>query len=296
MTGSPVLGFLAVDKPGGITSRVVVDEVRRATGIRKSGHAGTLDPMATGLVIVAVGRATRLIRFVQDLPKTYEAVARMGVATDTLDADGEVTEEVPMAVGLDELRLAASSLTGRVMQVPPMVSALKVDGRRLHELAREGTEVERSPRPVEVHRFEILGVDDGPHPDVRMRVVCGKGTYVRVLADDLARALGGRAHLRSLRRTGTGPVDVDRHGVTVPDLGRRWEEALLRPETVLADLPGLDVDAATASDVAHGRPARFVPGPPGGPGDCFRVMAPDGSLLAIHRRTEEGSVPEVVLA
>lgn len=294
MTDGTVLGFLAVDKPGGITSRAVVDEVRRATGVRKSGHAGTLDPMATGLVIVALGRATRLIRFVQELPKTYLAVARMGVATDTLDADGEVTEERPMRVDLDELRAAASTLTGRIMQVPPMVSAIKVGGRRLHELAREGSEVDREARPVDVHRFEILGVDDDR--DVRMRVVCGKGTYVRVLADDLARALGGRAHLRSLRRTGTGPVDVDSHGVPIPDLGSRWRAALLLPETVLADLPAVAVDEETAADVAHGRPLPVGIAPGDTPGEWLRVMAPDGSLLAVHRRTRDGSVPEVVLS
>jgi tRNA pseudouridine55 synthase len=294
MTDGTVLGFLAVDKPGGITSRAVVDEVRRATGIRKSGHAGTLDPMATGLVIVALGRATRLIRFVQELPKTYLAVARMGVATDTLDADGEVTEERPMSVDFEALRTAASTLTGRIMQVPPMVSAVKVGGRRLHELAREGTEVDREPRPVDVHRFEIIGVDDGR--DVRMRVVCGKGTYVRVLADDLAKALGGRAHLRSLRRTGTGPVDVDRHGVSIPDLGGRWREALLPPETVLADLPAVAVDEEAAVDVAHGRPLPAGIAPADVPGEWLRVMAPDGSFLAVHRRTREGSVPEVVLS
>ena len=282
-------GFLVVDKPPGRTSHDVVAAVRKAVGMRKVGHAGTLDPMATGVVVVALGRCTRLIRFIQDQPKEYLATARFGVATDTLDADGEVVERMDMDVDLADLReLAAHSFSGEIMQVPPMVSALKKDGKRLYELAREGIEVERDPRPVTVHELEIVSVTPGPHPVVEFRVVCGKGTYVRSLADDLAREFGGRAHLTSLRRTTTGGARVD-DAVELEDLDA-WRDHLLGPNEVLSDRPEVVVDRETADRLRNGIrfEAEALPSEP------FRVVEPGGAFVAMCEADEAMAVPIVV--
>ena len=282
-------GFLVVDKPPGRTSHDVVAEVRKAVGMRKVGHAGTLDPMATGVVVVALGRCTRLIRFIQDQPKEYVATARFGVATDTLDADGQVLEEMDMDVDVAALReIAARSFSGEIMQVPPMVSALKKDGKRLYELAREGIEVERDPRPVVVHELEIVSVTPGEHPEVDFRVVCGKGTYVRSLADDLARELGGRAHLTSLRRTTTGGASVH-DAVRLEDLDA-WSEFLLGPNEVLSDRPEVVVDQETADRLKNG--IRFEA--PELPPEPFRVVDPDGRFVAICEAEDGVAIPIVV--
>lgn len=281
-------GFLSVDKPSGITSHDVVDRVRRATGIRKVGHTGTLDPMATGVVVVAIGAVTRLIRFLQDLDKEYVATARFGVATDTLDADGVVVEEIEMAVDRAAVEAAASGFVGIVEQVPPMVSALKKDGERLYEMARRGEEVEREARPVAIHELEILDVTDGP--SVTFRVVCGKGTYVRTLADDIARALGGRAHLTALRRTRNGVMHVD-DALPVDRLDE-WRERLVSPLEALGFLPRVTVDEAGARAVSNGRPipltVPMLPGP-------VAVVA-EGRLLAVYTADGEVGRSEVVLA
>jgi tRNA pseudouridine55 synthase len=199
-----VHGLAVVDKPAGVTSHDVVGMLRRRLHERRVGHAGTLDPDATGVLLVGVGNATRLLRFLTALGKTYTADVVFGTSTSTLDASGEVTGRFEMTeLTPDRVRaVVAEQLTGRIMQVPPMVSALKVDGKRLHELAREGVEIEREPRPVTIHRFDVEPTAD---PLVyRIDVTCSSGTYVRTLADDLGRLLGGGAHLRDLRRTACG--------------------------------------------------------------------------------------------
>ncbi len=190
-------GFLVVDKPGGMTSNQVVGNVRKVTGVKQVGHAGTLDPMATGVLVLALGKVTRLIKFIQDQDKEYVATALFGVATDTLDADGAVLTREPMDFDEEDLLAIVPRFTGTISQIPPMVSALKKDGRRLYELAREGEVVEREARQIEVHELEILSVGPPPYPEVEFRVVCGKGTYVRSLADDMAGVFGGDAHLTS---------------------------------------------------------------------------------------------------
>lgn len=288
----PVAGFLAVDKPGGVTSHDVVARVRRVTGIAKAGHAGTLDPMATGLVVVALGRATRLIRYLQESPKWYEATALFGVATTTLDADGEELERIPMNVSRAEVEAVLPRFTGEIMQIPPMVSALKHGGRRLYELAREGIDVERPARPARIHRLSVHEVGDGPFPRVRFEVVCGKGTYVRTLADDIAADLGGRAHLTALRRTRTGPLSVERHGVTLEGLDG-WADRLVEPGAALADLPVVEVDAETARAVRHGQAVAFD-APATDPDGPFRVVA-GGDLVAVFRNGANGPRSEVVL-
>jgi tRNA pseudouridine55 synthase len=287
-------GFLVVDKPSGISSNAVVSRVRKATGVRKAGHAGTLDPLATGVLVVAVGPVTRLIRFIQDQDKEYEATAVFGVATDTLDADGAVMSREPMEISESDVESVARRFVGTIQQVPPMVSALKHDGRRLYELARSGDVVERKSRPVSIHELEIVSVGPGPYPEVEFRVVCGKGTYVRSLADDMAAALGGHAHLSALRRTRIGGLTVKDHGIAVADLDR-WREALLSPSDALSSLPSVIVGAETCDGVRNGMPfvgGELIEAPEGQP---VRVLDGEGDLLAIYRRDGESARPEVVI-
>src|SRR6476659_6449748 len=200
-------GLVVVDKPAGCTSHDVVAKLRKAYGQRKVGHAGTLDPDATGVLLVGLGRATRLLRYLSESGKAYEGRIVFGIATSTLDAAGEVLDQRPMPITRDDVEHALPRFLGDIEQLPPMVSAVKVGGRRLHELARAGQEVERAPRPVTVRRFDVEPTDD---PLVyRIEVDCSTGTYVRTLAADLGRALGGGAHLRGLRRTAVGSFNVD---------------------------------------------------------------------------------------
>jgi len=293
-------GFLLVDKPGGWTSHDVVARCRRLLGERRIGHAGTLDPMATGLLVVALGRATRLLRFVQQLPKTYLAVAVLGVATDTLDADGAVLSREPLPVSEDEVRRAAARFVGTILQVPPMVSARRVEGRRLYDLAREGKEVEREARAVEVYSLELEDFAPSDYPEATLRVRCSTGTYVRTLADDLARALGGRAHLSALRRLSSGSLRVEEAhtlaAVEAAAAGGAAEELLLEPAAALCDLPAVQVTDGTASAVCHGAvfPAPLLGIDPAAPG-LHRVLDGEGRLLAVYRVEGRGARPEVVL-
>ncbi|HUG31803.1 MAG TPA: tRNA pseudouridine(55) synthase TruB [Acidimicrobiia bacterium] len=286
-------GFLVVDKPKGVTSNQVVGMVRKTVGVKKVGHAGTLDPMATGVLVMALGNVTRLIKYVQDQEKEYVASALFGVATDTLDAEGAVLTREPMEFDATEIQALLPRFTGTISQVPPMVSALKHEGRRLYELAREGEVVEREARQVDVHELEILSVGPPPYPEVEFRVVCGKGTYVRSLADDMATVLGGSAHLTALRRTRIGPFGI-RDSLTIEDLPN-WESYLITPARALSHLPSVVVDDATAQGVRNGM--RFVGGPiVSGPADGpYRVLSDEGELIAVYTRTGERAEPDVVL-
>ncbi|MEX0667937.1 MAG: tRNA pseudouridine(55) synthase TruB, partial [Acidimicrobiia bacterium] len=202
-------GLLVIDKPSGPTSHDMVARVRRVAGVKRVGHAGTLDPLATGVVVIGIGRATRLLRYVQESHKEYVARVRFGIATDSLDADGREISREPMPVTEEQVSSVLSSFRGIIEQVPPMVSAIQIGGRRLHELARAGEEVERQPRPVEVYSVDVIEFEAGDFPLATIHVECSKGTYVRVLADDIAIALGGRAHLEGLRRTRVGSFGLD---------------------------------------------------------------------------------------
>lgn len=279
---SGLSGSVIIDKPAGCTSHDVVDAVRRRLSTRKVGHAGTLDPDATGVLILGVGQGTKLLQFVTGADKTYECEIVLGVETSTLDASGEVTAEHTMSVTAEQVAAAAATLTGDIEQIPPMVSAVKVDGKRLHELARAGVEVERKPRPVTVHRFDTEPTDD---PLVYRAVVdCSSGTYVRTLAADLGHALGGGGHLRKLRRTAIGAVTVDR----AEDL----EDFTLQPVRDLLDgMPVLTVDADVAARVRNGQSLGPAPGR-----GRLAVVGPDDTLLAVYEAAGGNLVPVKVLA
>ena len=281
-------GIAVIDKPAGWTSHDVVAKARGVLGTRKVGHSGTLDPDATGVLVLGVGRATRLLRFVTDLPKSYEAEIVLGVETDTLDSAGRVTARHRMdGVSETQARQAAASLTGDILQVPPMVSAVKVGGRRLYELAREGVEVERKARPVTVHRFEVASVP-GLDGVLRAAVDCSSGTYVRVLAADLGRALGGGAHLRCLRRTAVGGFGLaEARPVESPEI--------LPMSRAVEHLPGLRVGPAVAADVAHGRVLDLDRLGAAGAGP-WAVHDSEGGLLAVYEPFREGAKPAVVVA
>ncbi|MDX1689750.1 MAG: tRNA pseudouridine(55) synthase TruB [Acidimicrobiia bacterium] len=292
-------GFLLVDKPSGWTSHDVVAKVRRLLGQKKVGHAGTLDPMATGLLVLAAGRATRLLRFVQAADKVYVARMQLGVATDTLDADGAVLSREPMDVAEDEIVAVAERFRGPIMQVPPMVSALKVEGRRLYDLAREGIEVEREARPVTIHELDVLDVAPGAYPEVAFRVRCSTGTYVRTLGDDIARALGGRAHLTDLRRLAIGALRVDA-SVTIDELERAADEGTLDeivrpPGAGVAGLPSVTVGEESAAAVANGVVFPAVALGVGEEGE-FAVFDDDGELLAVYESDGRRAKPAVVIA
>ncbi|HUZ21703.1 MAG TPA: tRNA pseudouridine(55) synthase TruB [Acidimicrobiales bacterium] len=290
--GRPALdGYVVVDKPEGWTSHDAVARARRLLAERRVGHAGTLDPDATGVLVLGVGRATRLMRFVTPLTKSYVAEIVLGTATTTLDASGETTATFDMSgVGLEEVRAAAATLTGRIAQVPPMVSAVKIGGRRLHELARAGIEVDRPARTVDVHRFDV-----GPTATAgvyRVEVDCSSGTYVRVLAADLGVLLGGGAHLRALRRTAVGPFRVG-DAVSLAALDR----ADVAPAVgLVVHLAQVSAGDELAEWVRHGKVLeRRVLGVSGdGP---WAVLDEGGGLLAVYEPREGDRVkPVVVLA
>jgi tRNA pseudouridine55 synthase len=278
--GPGVTGLVVVDKEPGWTSHDTVARCRKIFGQRRVGHAGTLDPDATGVLLVGLGRFTRMLRFLSALGKSYTGEVVLGRATSTLDASGEVTGEWDMsAVGLEQVRAAAASLTGTVSQVPPMVSARKVGGKRLHTLARAGIEVERAARPVVVDRFDVA---PGPEPGVySISVDCSTGTYVRVLAADLGVALGGGAHLRNLRRTRVGSFTVEE--------ARRLDVLgpadVLTPAAGLRDLESVTVGPELSRNVAHGLALDRVAVGAGGDGP-WAVLDGSGELLGVYEGTD----------
>jgi tRNA pseudouridine55 synthase len=273
-------GLLLVDKPSGMTSHDAVDVVRRSLGTRKVGHAGTLDPMATGLLVLGVGRATRLLRYLGDLPKTYAATGRLGEETDTLDADGEIVRTAPVDVSLAELKRACASLVGESMQTPPAYSAVKVAGRKLYEAARQGEVLQAPARPIRVDAFDVTAFEGR---DLEARITCSGGTYVRVLVADVGRSLGCGAHLVGLRRTAIGSLRVEE--AHPPGAGT------LQPvERAVQHLPSIRLEPEEARAASHGRPL----GPAGilGP---YAVLDPEDALVGIYRDEGPMARPEVIL-
>ncbi|HVC68131.1 MAG TPA: tRNA pseudouridine(55) synthase TruB [Acidimicrobiales bacterium] len=284
-----VNGLVVVDKEAGWTSHDVVARCRRIFGQKRVGHAGTLDPDATGVLLVGLGRTTRLMRFLTALPKTYEAEVVLGTATSTLDASGETTGTWDMeGVSLADVREAAAGLTGEIEQVPPMVSALKVGGKRLHALAREGIEVERAARPVTVYRYDV---GPGLTPGVfRIEVVCSSGTYVRVLAADLGTALGGGAHLRNLRRTRIGSFATE-DARLVDEL---TPAVVLTPAQAMRDLDQVVVPLDAQKLVARGLPLDRVPLGVSGDGP-WGLVDDAHHLLAVYEATETDRIKPAVV-
>ena len=279
-------GILLVDKPGGVTSHDVVARARRALGTRKIGHAGTLDPMATGLLILGVGPATRLLTYIVGLDKTYEATIRLGVSTDSDDADGAVTARADAdalaAVSSERVASGAAALTGEISQVPSTVSAIKVGGKRAYALARAGEEVQLAARQVTVSAFDITRLrasDDAV--DVDVVVACSSGTYIRALARDLGAGMGVGGHLTALRRTRVGPFSVaDAATEIAPDA------ALLSPADVAASVLGsVAVTVDEARDLRHGkRLAGAAPRLEGLRTATPAAIDPDGRLIGILER------------
>ncbi|HEX9411357.1 MAG TPA: tRNA pseudouridine(55) synthase TruB [Actinomycetota bacterium] len=275
-------GLLLVDKPAGITSHDAVSRVRRALGVRKVGHSGTLDPMATGLLVMGVGRGTRLLRFLGEFPKLYEGTGVLGVETTTLDAEGDVVREAPVAVSEPELRAAVASLEGDIEQAPPAYSAVKVGGERSYRAARRGEAVDAPPRRVHVYAFNVRRFDP-PRFDFRVR--CSGGTYVRSLVADVGHAIGCGAHVAALRRTAVGPFEVEAAGPP-DDPG-----PLLPVERAVAHLAAVTLHEEEARVAAHGS----ILGPAGIAGP-YRALAPDGMLIGIYRDEGTKAVPEIILS
>ncbi|MEV0165556.1 tRNA pseudouridine(55) synthase TruB [Nonomuraea fuscirosea] len=270
-------GLIIVDKPGEWTSHDVVAKMRRLAGTRKVGHAGTLDPMATGVLVVGVEKATRLLGHLTLTEKVYEATIRLGVGTNTDDAEGEVTATASAAaVTPGEIHKGVAALTGEIMQIPPQVSAIKVNGQRAYKKARAGEEVELAARPVTVREFGVLDIRaEGDVVDVDAVVTCSSGTYIRALARDLGAGLGVGGHLTRLRRTRVGPYDLS----LARSIDQLTEECVILPigEAVTAAFPRRDVTAEEARVIGHGGrlPAAGLGAGPIG------VFGPEGELLAL---------------
>jgi len=282
---SPEPGFVVVDKPGGITSHDVVSRVRRLAGTRRVGHAGTLDPMATGVLVVAVNRATRLLGHLTLTDKRYDATVRLGVSTTTDDAEGAVLE----SRGTDALtegavREALGAFQGEIDQVPSSVSAVKVEGRRAYDRVRAGERVDLPPRRVSIHALEVTGLD---LPDIRISVHCSSGTYIRAIARDLGAALGVGGHLTALRRTAVGPFTLEQ-ARTLEELADDFSVTPIA-EAARAVFPAVHLDDCQADDVRVGR--RIDVELTG----LSALFAPGGEFLALYQEGEDGRARAVTV-
>jgi tRNA pseudouridine55 synthase len=275
-------GIVLVDKPPGITSHAAIDLVRGALGTRRVGHAGTLDPMATGLLIMGIGRATRLLRFFGGLAKVYVGTLRLGTETDTLDADGEIVRTATVDATADEIGAAMAGLVGDSMQLPPAYSAVKVGGRKLYEAARAGEHLEAEPRPIRVHSFDLVAFEGA---DAEFRAAVSGGTYVRSLVADVGAALGCGAHLTSLRRMEIGPFSV--RDASAPD----HPAPVLPVGRAVAHLPRIELVADEAVAASHGRPLG-----PAGIGGPYGVFSPTGDLIGVYEDDGPKGRPLVILA
>ncbi|UGQ09900.1 tRNA pseudouridine(55) synthase TruB [Yinghuangia sp. ASG 101] len=293
----PPDGLVVVDKPAGFTSHDVVGRMRRIAGTRRVGHAGTLDPMATGVLVLGIEKATRLLGHLALTEKTYEATMRLGQATITDDAEGEVTDTVSAAaVTRDAIDAGIAELSGDIMQVPSKVSAIKVDGKRSYARVRGGEEVELAARPVTVSRFDVHDVRRHPGPDgapdglvdIDATVSCSSGTYIRALARDLGARLGVGGHLTMLRRTAVGPYTLD-SARTLEDLAESFS-VLPIADAAAAAFPRRDVTADEARVVSHGG---RLGSEGGGPGP-IAVFGPDGAFLALVEESRGQAKPVAV--
>ncbi len=276
-------GIVVLDKPAGISSHDAVQRLRRISGIRRIGHLGTLDPLATGVLPLIVGKATRLSQFFLGHDRSYDAEVRCGFATDTYDREGEATSEaVDVQLERGTVEAALSRYRGRFNQKPPPVSAKKVDGKPAYKLARQGKALDLEPVEVEVYELDLTDVAGDRF---RIRLRCSAGTYVRSLADDLGRDLGCGAHVSQLRRTAVGEFDLStaRTLEELQDLADqdRLEEAFLAPTAILPEIPARRVDENAVGRIAHGRDFQVTAFPDGPPARRVKAIGPDGRLLAI---------------
>lgn len=284
-----VSGIINVDKSEGISSHRVVALIRKRSKISKVGHAGTLDPLATGVLVLLVGKAARISEYIMDLPKTYRTTVRLGIATDTYDREGEVVSTAAVNITEGDLRSALSRFVGEIEQQPPPYSAAKVEGERAYRLARQGKAVAVASRPVTIYRIDLGRFEP---PDVEIEIECGKGTYVRSIAHDLGAILGCGGHVWSLRRTRVGPFPID-DAVDVETLEREledgtWTERVQPLDIGLAHLPALTVDIEDEKDLRHGQAvdlAEVAITPETSLSDRLlsRGYAEDGSLIGILR-------------
>ena len=278
-------GLVVVDKPGSMTSHDVVSRVRRLAGTRKVGHAGTLDPMATGVLVLGLNRATRLLGHLTLTDKRYDATVRLGGTTTTDDADGDLVSSSPTDhLSEDDVRSALSSLVGEIDQVPSSVSAVKVDGRRAYARVRAGEEVELSARRVTIHAIDVVSLD---LPDVKVAVHCSSGTYVRAIARDLGAALSVGGHLTALRRTAVGPFTL----ADARSIDELTESFTITPiaDAARASFPALDLDDDQAADVRVGRRLDLALD------TTTALFAPDGEFLALYREGEDGRARAVAV-
>ena len=288
-----IFGLLNIDKPGGPTSHDLVAAVRRGTRVKKVGHAGTLDPLATGVLVLCLGPATRLSEYVMRSRKRYRARVHFGVVTDTYDAQGEIVARSDALPERAAVEAALADFRGAIEQVPPMYSAIKRGGRKLYELARAGQDVERPPRAVTIHRLELL---DWQPPFATLDVECSAGTYIRSLAHDLGQALGCGAHLAALQRRASGRFRVED---AVPwdefraamEAGT-WQQYLLPPDLALADAPAVHLSAEQAARVLHGN--TIAAGDVAG--DLARAYDPAGRFVAVLERRGADWKPQKVFA
>jgi tRNA pseudouridine55 synthase len=281
-------GVLIIDKPVAMTSHDVVDAIRKRFRTKRVGHAGTLDPDATGVLMLGLGKATRFLSYAQASPKCYRTTAVFGVTTSTQDASGEVVETSPVDISEAGVRAAMSSLTGEIQQIPPMVSAVKVGGERLYRKALRGESVERNARPVTIHAFELLSLTADP-PEAALEVRCSGGTYVRTLVHDLGAKLGCGAHLRDLRRIENGGFS-DSEAVPLNAV----DESHLRPLVdAVRELPRVELDDEAAELVSHGRRLSLTPDEVS-QGEAVAVVH-RGGLVAVYVRRGEELIPDRVV-
>ncbi|MGA9175553.1 MAG: tRNA pseudouridine(55) synthase TruB [Thermoactinomyces sp.] len=292
-------GILPVYKPKGVTSHDVVARVRRLTGQKKVGHTGTLDPEVEGVLPVCLGQATRIAEYIQAMPKRYRGSFVVGISTDTEDQTGEIVDKIESVEKLDYAYVEEifTRFVGEIDQIPPMYSAVKIKGRKLYELAREGKEIERPSRKVNIYELHLLGVENGPFPKIDFDVLCSKGTYVRTLCVDIGRALGYPAHMTSLVRTQSGPFYLD-DCHTLEELSwaaqqQKIEEYLVSLGEALSLWPSLVVDDDDANRVLDGWELRLS-GPPTSE-SLVRVYSESGRFCALYRLMPGGSAkPEKV--
>jgi len=289
--GIVTAGLVVVDKPSGMTSHDVVGRCRRIFGTRKVGHAGTLDPMATGVLVVGIERATKILGMLTATDKSYAATIRLGQTTSTEDAEGEVLHTVSAAgVRESQIEESVAALRGEIDQVPSAVSAIKVDGQRAYKLAREGHTVELAPRRVRIDRFAVRSVrrqDD--FVDVDVEVDCSSGTYIRALARDVGAALGVGGHLTALRRTRVGSFGLEQ-AAGLDDLAQRPRLSYTLDEACLLTFPRRDLSASEAEDTRHGRPLE-----PAGIDSVYAATAADGQVIALLRDDGNRAKSVVVL-